>query len=67
VNDVHPFRDGNGRTQFVYLEQLAAQAGHPILLTSIDPGAWLSASCTAHNGDYGLMAAEIARCLADKG
>jgi len=30
VNHVHPFREGNGRTQFEYLRQLARQAGHPI-------------------------------------
>jgi cell filamentation protein len=24
VNDVHPFREGNGRTQLYFLEQLAA-------------------------------------------
>lgn len=28
VNYVHPFREGNGRTQLHYLSQLAEQAGH---------------------------------------
>ena len=28
VNHVHPFREGNGRTQLQYLKQLAARAGH---------------------------------------
>ena len=30
VNYVHPFREGNGRTQMLYLSQLASQAGHKI-------------------------------------
>ena len=28
VNYVHPFREGNGRTQALYLQQLSGQAGH---------------------------------------
>jgi cell filamentation protein len=31
VNYVHPFREGNGRAQLQYLEQLAAQAGRTLL------------------------------------
>lgn len=30
MNVVHPFREGNGRTQRVFIEQLAKQAGHPL-------------------------------------
>ena len=63
VNYVHPFREGNGRVQLQYLEQLAVQAGHPIDLTRIDPGRWLEASRSSHNGDYSLMAKEIGQAL----
>ena len=63
VNYVHPFRDGNGRAQLQYLEQLAEQAGHPIDLMRIEPGRWLEASRTSHDGDHEPMAAEIARSL----
>jgi len=64
VNYVHPFREGNGRAQLQYLEQLAEQAGHPIDLTRIDPDRWLDASRRSHDGDHGPMAAEIGRALA---
>ena len=64
VNYVHPFREGNGRTQLFYLAQLAAQAWHPLDLARLDPEGWLAASRAAHAGDYGPMAAEIARALA---
>ena len=30
VNYVHPFREGNGRTQLHYLKQLCGRAGHPL-------------------------------------
>ncbi|MDQ3151478.1 MAG: Fic family protein [Actinomycetota bacterium] len=29
-NAVHPFREGNGRTQRVFFSQLARDAGHPL-------------------------------------
>lgn len=40
VNYVHPFREGNGRTQLQYLKQLAGQAGHALDLTQIDAVRW---------------------------
>jgi cell filamentation protein len=64
VNYAHPFREGNGRTQLQYLEQLAEQAGHPIDLARIEPGRWLAASRSSHDGDYGPMGAEIGRTFA---
>jgi len=56
VNYVHPFREGNGRTQMYYLKQLAERAGHPLDLTRVDAKGWLEASKASHRGDYGFMA-----------
>ena len=61
VNYVHPFRDGNGRTQLLYLEQLGERAGHKIDLTRIDPPGWIKASRASHRGDYRPMAWQIKR------
>lgn len=36
VNHVHPFCEGNGRTQLQYLKQLARRAGHRFDLTRLD-------------------------------
>jgi len=55
VNYVHPFREGNGRTQLQYLKQLAERAGHPFDLTKIDAAGWLEASKEAHRARYNLM------------
>ncbi|MDD9330615.1 MAG: Fic family protein, partial [Bartonella sp.] len=30
INYIHPFRDGNGRTQRVFFEKLAEAAGHQL-------------------------------------
>lgn len=59
VNHVHPFREGNGRTQLQYLKQLAAHAGHDIDLTRLDRTAWLDASRRSNVADH----AAITRCI----
>ena len=64
VNHVHPFREGNGRTQLQYLKQLAAHAGHAIDLTRIDPAAWLDASRRSNAGDHAAMTRCIRQALA---
>lgn len=63
INYVHPFRDGNGRTQLLYLEQLSQQAGHNLALQTLNPQRWIDASRAAHSGDYEPMSAEIERAL----
>ena len=63
VNYAHPFREGNGRTQLLYLEQLAERAGHPLDLSRLDPLRWIEAWRAAHDGDYGPMAEEIGLIL----
>ena len=67
INHVHPFREGNGRAQMVYLRQLALQAGHRIDLTRIEKDAWMAASRGANLGRYGPMAACIAAAIVDAG
>jgi len=52
INYVHPFREGNGRTQALYLEALARHAGHIVDLTRIVREAWIEASKEAHAGHY---------------
>ena len=37
TNELHPFREGNGRTQRVFLAQLAQHAGYQLDFSCIDP------------------------------
>lgn len=60
VNYCHPFREGNGRTQLIYLRQLAGRAGHALRLERLDRDAWMAASRDAHLGRYDPMS----RCIA---
>lgn len=59
VNYVHPFREGNGRTQLHYLKLLAEQAGHGLDLTKMDAAGWLEGSREAHRARYDRMAGVI--------
>ncbi|WP_245582391.1 Fic/DOC family protein [Neorhizobium lilium] len=63
VNYVHPFREGNGRTQLQYLKQLSVKAGHPLDLTKIDAVKWIDASIQANQTSYDLMADVIESAL----
>ncbi len=55
VNFVHPFREGNGRTQLEYLRQLARRAGHDVNPDKLDPASWQHASRLSADGDYSAM------------
>ncbi len=48
VNRLHPFREGNGRTQLQYLRQLGDQAGHSMDLTRFERDTWIQASIDAN-------------------
>lgn len=66
INYVHPFREGNGRTQALYLQALARQAGHAIDLTRIVSANWIEASKAAHAGRYDPFADCIHAALLPK-
>ena len=59
LNDIHPFREGNGRTQLSYLTLLAARAGHPLALERMDPSAMLAAMVASFKSDEGPLASLI--------
>ena len=52
VNALHPFREGNGRTQRAFLAQLAADAGWTLRWAAMDPEENVQASRCAHRGDH---------------
>ena len=66
VNDVHPFREGNGRAQAQYLKQLAERAGPGLDLTRLEPATWVASSVQAHEGAYESMVRAIRAALVDQ-
>ena len=67
INYIHPFREGNGRTQAQYLQQLAEQAGHPLDFGRVDPAMWIEASKASHATDYSPMADVIRKAIVPAG
>jgi cell filamentation protein len=64
---IHPFREGNGRTQRAFLEVLAERARHPVDLRRITPEIWHQASVLGfHKGNYEPMRNLILEALEKK-
>ena len=51
LNAIHPFREGNGRTQLSFLTILAERADHPLAMERLDPKAMLKAMIVSFNGN----------------
>lgn len=52
VNALHPFREGNGRTQREFFRELALHAGHEISFSEISEGEMIKASVDSFVRDY---------------
>lgn len=66
LNAIHPFREGNGRTQLTYLALLADRAGHPLDLDKLDPQAILQATIASFGGKEDPLAQVIRQLLPDQ-
>ena len=51
LNILHPFREGNGRTQRIFIEQLADNAGYKLNLSKVSKMAMIQASIQAGKGN----------------
>jgi cell filamentation protein len=65
LNAIHPFREGNGRTQLSFLVELSERAGHPLNLDTLDPQAVLSATIVSFSGDSQQLAKIIYDLIED--
>jgi cell filamentation protein len=63
VNALHPFREGNGRTQRAFFSQLAHDAGHHIDWVRMSPEENESASIAAHRGNLASLCAMLERLV----
>jgi len=55
INAVHPFREGNGRTQRIFIGKLAAAHGRVIYWDKMTPGEMLEASIASFRGNNDLL------------
>jgi len=64
LNAIHPFREGNGRSQLSFLHLLGRRAGHPFRLVQIDRVTFLPAMVASFGGDNRLLVNELRKLLA---
>lgn len=55
VNYLHPFREGNGRTQRLYFRQLAQRAGYKLDFSAVDSDRMMIATIQAAQGVADLL------------
>jgi len=63
LNAIHPFRDGNGRSQMAFVTLLASRAGHPLHLVRLVPEDFVAAMIRSFQGDEGPLTKQLARLL----
>lgn len=63
LNAIHPFREGNGRTQLSFLAMLADQAGHSFDLEKLKPKAMLDATIASFDADEGPLVEVISKLM----
>jgi cell filamentation protein len=59
LNAIHPFREGNGRSQLVFLLVLAEYAGYPLDLSRLAPRTFLAAMVNSFQGNEGPLQRRI--------
>ena len=55
INALHPFREGNGRTQRLYFKQLCKKAGYDLEFHKTQKNALVKADIAAFNCEYSLL------------
>lgn len=64
INAIHPFREGNGRTQREFIRELALAGGHSLVWTADTPEEMIDASKRSFLGrDYSALEHIIKTCL----
>lgn len=63
LSAIHPFRDGNTRSQRAYVSALAASAGHPIRWSDVDVDQMRTRRLIAVAGDEGPLATYVGSVL----
>jgi cell filamentation protein len=63
INAIHPFREGNGRTQRIFIEHLARYLGFRLDIKSITREEMYAASVESFQQNYAPMEEIFIRCL----
>ncbi|TPQ51562.1 adenosine monophosphate-protein transferase [Prosthecomicrobium hirschii] len=64
LNAIHPFREGNGRTQLAFAALVAQRAGHRLAMEALQPEAFLAAMIDSFGGDATQLREHLADLIA---
>jgi cell filamentation protein len=65
LNIIHPFRDGNGRTQRLMFEIICINVGYEVDWNSIERSEWITANIAAYHGQLGTLAQLFNRAITE--
>lgn len=65
LNAIHPFREGNGRAQTVFVSMLSSNLGHPWDFEKLDSEAFLQAMVSSFRGDISQLEMQIMRLISN--
>ncbi|MER9313731.1 Fic family protein [Mesorhizobium australicum] len=63
LNAIHPFREGNGRSQLSFMAMLGERAGYPMDFSRVRRETFLPAMVTSYAGDLTSLVLELRRLL----
>ncbi|UVO35738.1 Fic family protein [Bradyrhizobium arachidis] len=63
LNAVHPFREGNGRSQLAFMHLLSRHVGHPLNFDRVDAKTFMPAMIASFHGKNELLKNELRKLL----
>jgi cell filamentation protein len=63
LNAIHPFREGNGRSQLSFMAMVGERAGFPLAFSRVKREAFLPAMVASFQGDLNPLIAELRKLL----
>ena len=66
INALHPFREGNGRTQRLYFKYLCDGAGYDLEFSKTQKDALVKADIAAFNKEYTLLIRLLEEIISEK-
>jgi cell filamentation protein len=63
LNAIHPFREGNGRSQLAFVHLLGKKAGFPFDFSRVQRETFLPAMVASYDGDLKPLIGELTKLL----
>ncbi|MGL1958689.1 MAG: Fic family protein [Colwellia sp.] len=65
LNIIHPFREGNGRSQRILFEHIIVNCGFKISWANVNKNEWIQANINSVHCDYSLLENIFTRCITE--